>query len=87
MSKNVNHETGCSGIAGRLAVLAEELSRIAVSVEQVQKQMASHEFSEVHLQQQLAYADLRVQELEVLLVLKALPVGSLDNVLQMAKAA
>lgn len=49
--------------------------------------MASHEFSEVHLQQQLAYADLRVQELEALLVLKALPVGSLENVLQMAKAA
>lgn len=49
--------------------------------------MASHEFSEVHLQQQLAHADLRVQELEALLVLKALPVGSLENVLQMAKAA
>lgn len=87
MSTNVNHETGCSGIAGQLAVLAEELSRIAVSVEKVQKQMASNEFSEVHLQQQLANADQRIQELEALLVLKALPAGSLDNVLQMAKAA
>jgi chromosome segregation ATPase len=38
-------------------------------------------------EQQLVAADKRIKELEAALVLKGLPAGSLDNVLQMAKAA
>ena len=37
--------------------------------------------------QQLEAADKRIKELEAALVLKGLPAGSLDNVLQMTKAA
>lgn len=39
------------------------------------------------LERQLAAADQESRELKALLVLKALPAGSLDNVLQMARAA
>ncbi|UDM17883.1 hypothetical protein [Vogesella sp. XCS3] len=38
-------------------------------------------------EQQLEAADKRIKELEAVLVLKGLPDGSLDNVLQLARAA
>ncbi len=38
-------------------------------------------------EQQLEAADKRIKELEAALVLKGLPDGSLDNVLQLARAA
>ena len=39
------------------------------------------------VEQQLEAADKRIKELEAALVLKGLPDGSLDNVLQLARAA
>lgn len=61
-------------------VQQEENARLRTAADALDKRVTLQE-------QQLEAADKRIKELEAALVLRGLPSGSLDNVLQMAKVA
>lgn len=76
--RDVDHQYGA--IERQSEALQEENERLSMAANALEARIEI-------LERQLAAADQESRELKALLVLKALPAGSLDNVLQMARAA
>lgn len=76
--RDVDREYGA--IERQSEMQQEENARLRTAADALEGRVALQE-------QQLEAADILIKELQAALVLKGLPAGSLDNVLQLAKAA